>query len=85
MMGEASERGPAMSSMLYVYVKDADATFQSAVKAGAKVLSKPETMFYGDRSGAVADPCGNQWWIATHVEDVPPEELKKRMQAGMKG
>jgi len=46
--------------------------------AGGKIISEPNAQFYGDRSGGVEDPCGNQWWIATHVEDVSSEEMEKR-------
>ena len=78
MMGEAPEPSKAMAAMLYLYVNDADATYKQAVAAGGQSIMEPTTMFYGDRSGAVADPCGNQWWIATHVEDVTPEEVNRR-------
>ncbi len=46
-------------------------------------VQPPADQFYGDRSGGVRDPFGNQWWIATHIEDVPPAELKRRAQAAM--
>ena len=46
-------------------------------------MQPPADQFYGDRSGGVRDPFGNQWWIATHIEDVPPAELKRRAQAAM--
>jgi PhnB protein len=52
--------------------------FRRAVDAGARPVREPETMFYGDRSGGVEDPDGNQWWIATHVEDVDPKEMERR-------
>jgi PhnB protein len=81
MLGEAPEPSKTMPGMLYLYVNDADATYKQAVAAGGKSIMEPTTMFYGDRSGAVADPCGNQWWIATHVEDVTPEEVNRRAQA----
>ena len=84
MMGEASEQWKAMPAALYVYLTDVDTTYRRAVGAGGRVLSEPSDMFYGDRSGAVIDPCGNYWWIATHIEDVSPEELQKRMQAQKK-
>jgi PhnB protein len=81
MLGEANERAKAAPATLYHYVANVDETHRRAVAAGAKVLSEPVDMFYGDRSGAVIDPCGNFWWIATHIEDVSPEEFQKRMQA----
>ena len=67
--------------MLHVYVEDADAVFERAVQAGAKALRQVEDRFYGDRSGEFEDPFGHQWSVATHVEDVSPEEMEKRMAA----
>lgn len=64
--------GASVSMMLYV--PDADATFQCAVAAGARVLRGMQDQFYGDRSGTVEDPFGHIWTIGTHVEDVPPVE-----------
>lgn len=66
---------------LNVYVEDADAAFQRAVAAGAKPLQPVEKQFYGDRLGWFEDPWGHRWGVATHVEDVSPEELAKRMEA----
>jgi PhnB protein len=81
MLGEASDQHPALPSMLYVYVENADKVYQNALAAGAMSVMAPMNQFYGDRSGAVKDASGNTWWIATHVEDVPPEELARRAQA----
>jgi len=64
--------------MLYMYVEDVDSVFQRAVKAGGKIVMEPVDHFYGDRSGAVEDPSGNQWWVATRKENVSAEELIKR-------
>jgi PhnB protein len=64
-------------------VNDTDAVYQRALQAGAASIMEPADQFYGDRSAGVQDPSGNQWWIATHKEDVPPEELKKRAEAVM--
>jgi len=64
-----------------VYLEDVDAQFARAVSAGAVVKRPVETKFYGDRSGSVEDPFGHVWTLSTHVEDVPPEEMKKRMAA----
>jgi PhnB protein len=69
---------------LCVYVADCDAVFNAAVAAGATVFRPLANQFYGDRSGTVIDPFGHKWTIATHVEDLTPEELRKRMEA-MKG
>lgn len=68
---------------LMIYVANSDATFKQAVAAGAKVKKPVETQFYGDRNGTVDDPFGHQWTISTHVEDVSPEEMDKRMAAMM--
>lgn len=66
---------------LSVYVEDVDDTFDRAVQAGAKALRPVELQFYGDRAGQFEDPFGHRWSIATHVEDVPPEEMAKRAEA----
>ncbi len=68
MVGDARARR-ATSSFFYLYVADTDATYRSAVGAGAKSLEEPEMMFYGDRRAMVEDPFGNVWQIATHVQD----------------
>ena len=78
MLSDARAEWMPMPCMFYLYVNDTDATYARAMKAGGKSLREPATQFYGDRSGGVQDPCGNQWWIATHVEDVSPEEMEKR-------
>ena len=63
---------------LHVYVEDADAVFGRAIEAGAEALRPVEDKFYGDRSGGFEDPFGHHWHVATHVEDVPPDEMSKR-------
>jgi PhnB protein len=65
------------------YVKDCDAVFARAVAAGATVKRPLTNQFYGDRSGSVVDPFGNEWNIATHVEDVSKKEMDRRMAAMM--
>jgi PhnB protein len=80
MLGEANEQWKARPSALYLYVEDVDGVYRQAVEAGGKSLGEPATHQYGDRSGGVEDPCGNQWWIATHVEDVSAEEFERRMK-----
>jgi uncharacterized glyoxalase superfamily protein PhnB len=84
MIADSSERATASRVMLYVYVPDVDAVYQSALAAGGTSIMEPSDMFYGDRSGAVADMAGNQWFIGTHIEDVAPEELQKRADAMFK-
>ena len=63
---------------IYLYVEDADAVFNGAIAAGATELLPMQDQFYGDRSGALTDPFGHVWYIATHVEDVSSEEIQKR-------
>ena len=70
---------------IHVYVEDADAVFEAAVAAGASGLRAVEDQFYGDRSGQFEDPFGHRWNVATHVEDVPPDEMEKRMAEMMSG
>ncbi|MBI4752172.1 MAG: VOC family protein [Acidobacteria bacterium] len=81
MIGEAGPQSQPMPSMLYLYVPDTDATYKQAVEAGGISIMEPANQFYGDRNAGVKDHCGNQWWIATHVEDVSPEELEQRAKA----
>lgn len=81
MMGQANEKWRTMTGSLHLYVPDADATYQAALRAGAKSVQEVKDQFYGDRSGGVEDPTGVTWWISTHVEDVSPEELERRMKA----
>jgi PhnB protein len=68
---------------MMVYVEEVDRVFDEAVQAGAKSLRPVEDQFYGDRLGAFEDPWGHQWNVATHVEDVPPDEMEQRMMAAM--
>ncbi len=66
------------SSELFLYVTDADTTFKRAIEAGAKSEMPMQDMFWGDRYGKVVDPSGHHWGIATHKEDVAPEDMKRR-------
>ncbi len=68
---------------VFMYVEDVDAVVKQAVEAGATVDMEPEDMFWGDRFGTVSDPYGHHWSIATHIEDVPPEEMAERGKAAM--
>lgn len=70
---------------LSVYVENVDEVFDRAVEAGANTLRPVEDQFYGDRTGQFEDPFGHRWSVATHVEDVPPEEMEKRAKAAMGG
>ena len=69
---------------IMIYVPDVDRFVQRAVDAGAKLVRPVEDKFYGDRGASLEDPFGHQWHFATHVEDVPPDEMEKRAQAFMK-
>ena len=84
-MGDAVTKSPTAlggsTAGLALYVPDVDALFKRAVEAGAKTKRPLENQFYGDRSATIEDPFGHVWTIATHVEDVSPEEMKRRMAA----
>jgi len=71
----------ALPAFLYLYVPDTDAVYRAALKAGAKSLEPPVNMHYGDLRAMIEDPQGNTWQIATHVEDVSPEEIASRLTA----
>jgi PhnB protein len=73
-----SDQGAHMPGVLHLYVDDADKTYRRAIEAGATSLREPADQFYGDRMAGVEDSLGNHWWIATHVEDVPPDEMARR-------
>jgi PhnB protein len=66
---------------LMLYVEDVDAVVAKSVAAGASIEQAVETKFYGDRSGTIRDPFGHKWFLATHVEDVSPEEMERRSKA----
>jgi PhnB protein len=79
------ERGDAASSQssLYMYVNDCDEFYRRAIRAGAKSEQELTNKPWGDRVGMVRDSFGNKWWIATHKEDLSPEEISKRVAAAM--
>ncbi len=70
---------------IHVYVADVDAVFAAAMSAGAKSLRDVDNLFYGDRGGSFEDPWGHHWSVASHIEDVPPEEMERRAAAQMPG
>ncbi len=80
MLGEPMGEQKAMPCTLYLYVKDVDAAYRRGIEAGATSLREPSDQFYGDRTAGLQDGSGNQWWIGTHIEDVSPDELKRRAQ-----
>ena len=81
MITEACEKMSPTPCMLHLYVEDSDAVYKRAVQAGATSEQEPGDQFYGDRTAAVVDPFGYRWYMATHIEDVSEEELKRRMEA----
>ena len=79
-MGARGRRSVGGSPVtVHVYVEDVDATFERAIDAGATALRPVENKFYGDRGGEFEDPYGHRWSVATHIEDVSPEEMQQRM------
>ncbi len=84
MLGESQGEWKPMPAALYVYVTDADATYARALGAGATSLKEVADQFYGDRNGSVRDAWGNVWSIGTHIEDVSPDEMRRRAQAAAK-
>lgn len=81
LIGQAPKDQPAdmlMPAMLYMYVEDADAVYRKAIAAGGESIVEPRYQFYGDRVGAVRDLSGNQWWIASHKEEMSSEEMTRR-------
>lgn len=85
MMADVPSDGRAMPGLLHVYVDDCDATYRRALEAGATSAREPADQFYGDRTAVVEDAFGNQWSIATHVEDVPPDEMERRAAEAARG
>ena len=84
MISDATEQHPPMPSMLHLYVRNVDALYQRAVAAGGVSTMEPTDQFYGDRGAAVKDPSGITWYVATHKEDLAPQEIKKRAEAHLK-
>jgi len=84
MLADATPEYSPSRMVGYLYVPDVDATFRKAVAAGAQSKREPANQFYGDLVGTVADRWGNTWSVGTHVEDVAPDELERRMKAHRK-
>jgi uncharacterized glyoxalase superfamily protein PhnB len=70
-----------MPAMLYVYLPDVDAAYARALRAGASSIQEPRDEFYGDRTAAVQDVAGNQWYLATHIEDLSDAEMGRRAKS----
>jgi PhnB protein len=79
-MSQAPDAKALHSSALFLYTENVDALFNRAVQAGAHEDQKLDNMFWGDRYGKFTDPFGHQWAVATHIEDVAPEEMKRRSE-----
>jgi len=84
MLADSSTEYPPSRVSSYLYVPDVDATYKKALAAGGQSNREPANQFYGDRVAAVKDRWGNTWSIGTHVEDVSPEEMERRMKAQKK-
>jgi PhnB protein len=80
---EVNKHSPKMNNgcsvSIHLYVKDVDTVVKNAVKSGAKLTKPVENMFYGDRAGSLEDPYGHFWYVSTHVENVTPAQLRKRV------
>lgn len=85
MVADATDKYPAGESRLYLYVDDVDSTYDRAINAKGTSLREPIDEFYGDRSAGVKDSWGNEWWIATHIEDVDDAEMEKRARQAREG
>jgi PhnB protein len=85
-MGQRSPKSVGGTPVtINVYVEDVDGAFDRAIRAGAQVLRPVENQFYGDRAGQFEDPFGHRWSVATHVEDVPEDEMARRAAEVMSG
>jgi PhnB protein len=85
MGGKTPESLGGTAVQVMVYVEDVDSVFERAIGAGATADRAVEDQFYGDRGGQFTDPFGHKWFVATHVEDVSPEEMEKRAAEAMGG
>jgi uncharacterized glyoxalase superfamily protein PhnB len=85
MLGQCPEgstpKSEGTACMIHIYVEDVDKAFERAQSAGAQVKMAVEDMFWGDRFGTLTDPFGHEWSLATHIEDVPPEQMQERAEA----
>ena len=79
MLADATPEFPATRSQIHLYVEDVDKAFEAAIMAGATSQMAPEDRFYGDRAATVRDAFGNEWSLATHIEDVSEDEMMRRM------
>ncbi len=84
LIGEAGPVHGVRTAAVWIYVRDVDACHARALAAGATSLAAPADQYYGDRKAGVLDPFGNLWWIGTHVEDLAPEEIRRRAREYLK-
>lgn len=84
MVGEAGDEWPATTTTVDVYIDDVDGVYNRALEAGSTSIMELEDRFYGDRAAGFRDPFGNTWNTAPHVEDVPGDEMNRRMEEAMK-
>ncbi len=80
MIADARDSTKPNTTMLYVYTENTDKTYQTAIAAGGISILQPCDQFYGDRNAGIKDPAGNQWWIATHKEDLSDSEMQSRVK-----
>jgi uncharacterized glyoxalase superfamily protein PhnB len=78
MLADPTPQFGPMPTSIYLYVRDCDAVYHSALNSGGVSVFPMMTLPSGERYGGIKDPCGNIWWVATHVEDVPPGEQERR-------
>jgi uncharacterized glyoxalase superfamily protein PhnB len=79
-MGEPGGEATPRPGSIHLYVESCDAVYESAVRAGGASLMEPSDQFYGDREAGIEDPASNHWYIATHVRDVPAEEIARHAE-----
>ncbi|MFZ4541133.1 MAG: VOC family protein [Rickettsiales bacterium] len=80
MGGKSAQTLGGSPVMIHLYTRDVDATVKKAVAAGAKLNGDVKDQFYGDRGGALTDPFGHKWWVATHIVDLSEDEIKRRAE-----
>ena len=76
-LADAPEGRPTKHAQFYLYVPDTDSVYEAALEAGGVSVEKPADVFYGDRRAGIEDPFGNNWWIATHIKEPSPEEIRR--------
>jgi len=81
MLTDGNDACSPAPAAFYLYLSDVDGAYARALRAGGESVMEPADQFYGDRNAGVRDACGNTWWLATHIEDVPTEEVARRAQA----